>query len=110
MKIIETNFFSNQVLSLEKKYKLILDDINLFKNNIKSEPFSDLWCWVYKYRIWNSSIPVWKRSWFRIIVFIDGVNYIPLLIYSKNMKNNVNRNEIKDALINLNVELKLYVK
>jgi len=105
MKIIETDYFNEQVLTLKKRFKLIEKDIYQFKNNLVKEPFSNLWLWIYKYRIWNSSIPVWKRSWFRIIIFIQDCIYIPLLIYSKNIKSNVDKEEIKEAFVKVNLEL-----
>ena len=98
MKIIKTNFFGSQVLDLLKKYKLLLDDLKFFEDNLDLEPFSDLWNNIFKYRIRNSSIPTWKRWWFRIIVkkYFDKI--VPLIIYSKTIKENVSHKEIIIAL------------
>jgi hypothetical protein len=62
---------------LNKKFSKIKNDLNNFEASINNEPFSDLWNWVYKFRIKNSSIPVWKRWWFRLIVlFLDTNNFV----------------------------------
>jgi hypothetical protein len=42
MKIIETDYFNEQVLTLKKRFKLIEKDIYQFKNNLVKEPFSNL--------------------------------------------------------------------
>ena len=98
MNIIQTDFFNSQFEKLKKKYPKIINDFDLFKNNLKLEPFSDLWNWVFKYRMKNSSIPTWKRSWFRIIIlFLDKENIIPLFIYSKNDRENISWKEIIKA-------------
>jgi mRNA-degrading endonuclease RelE of RelBE toxin-antitoxin system len=90
MNIIKTNFFNSQFNKLKKKFPKILNDLDFFEKNIQFEPYSNLWNWIYKFRIKNSSIPTWKRSWFRIIIlFLDKNNIIPLYIYSKNEIENI---------------------
>lgn len=98
MNIIKTNYFLKQLNLLKKKFPNIKNDLDDFESSISKEAFSDLWNWVYKYRIKNSSIPVWKRSGFRLIVlFLDKNNCIPLIIYSKNQIENVSSNLILKA-------------
>jgi len=98
MNIIKTDFFQQQFDKLKRKYPKMLGDYSAFVKNIKLEPFSNLWNNVYKFRIKNSSIPTWKRWWFRIIIlFLDLENIIPLFIYSKTEKENVNMQEILNA-------------
>jgi len=98
MNIIQTKFFNNQFEKLRKKYPRILNDFDIFKNNINLEPFSDLWNWVFKYRMKNSSIPTWKRWGFRIIIlFLDKNNIVPLFIYSKTEIENILSNDIIKA-------------
>ena len=98
MNIIKTKFFIKQIEDLKKKFPKIYIDIDNFEFSLHSEPFSDLWNWVLKFRIRNSSIPVGKRSWFRLIVlFLDETNYIPLIIYSKNQIENVSSSDIIKA-------------
>lgn len=97
MKIIRTNFFNNQVLNLSKKYNKIFDDLSNFESNFKNEPFSDLWNNILKFRLKNSSVPVWKRWWFRLIIKLFWNKILPILIYSKNSKENVFDNEIEFA-------------
>ncbi len=95
MNIIKTHYFLKQLNNLKKKFFKIEGDLDDFESSIKSESFSDLWNWVYKFRIKNSSIPVWKRWWFRLIVlFLDKNNCIPLLIYSKNQLENISSTDI----------------
>lgn len=90
MNIIKTNYFLKQLENLKKKFPKIQSDLDNFWNHIEKEAYSDLWNWVFKYRIRNSSIPVWKRSGFRIIVlFLNKNNCIPLIIYSKNQLENI---------------------
>ncbi len=98
MKFIKTTFFNSQVLELSKKYKNIHEDILFFENNLIIEPFSDLWNNILKYRLKNSSIPTGKRWGFRIIVKKFWDNILPILIYSKTIKENVNEKEIIFAL------------
>lgn len=98
MKFIKTKFFHSQILELSKKYKFLINDLSYFENNINSEPFSDLWNNIFKYRIRNSSIPTWKRWWFRIIIKKHWNNILPIIIYSKTNKENVNDKEIINAL------------
>lgn len=90
MNIIKTHYFLKQLESLNKKFPKIQNDLKNFEASIHTEPFSDLWNGVFKFRMKNSSIPVWKRGWFRIIVlFLDEKNVIPLFIYSKTQRENV---------------------
>ncbi len=42
MKIIKTKFFTDQVTDLEKKFKLIKNDLDNLENNLSFEPFSNL--------------------------------------------------------------------
>ena len=98
MNIIKTKFFLKQLENLKKKFPKVKKDIYNFESSINLEPFSDLWNWVYKFRIKNSSIPVWKRSGFRIIILsLDKNNLIPLLVYSKNQIENVTSADIIKA-------------
>lgn len=98
MNIIKTNYFLKQLNNLNKKFSKIQNDLNIFEASITNEPFSDLWNWVYKFRIKNSSIPVWKRWWFRLIVlFLDENNCIPLIIYTKNQIENISSSDIIKA-------------
>ena len=107
MNIIQTKFFNNQFEKLRKKFPKILNDFDVFQKNIDLEPFSDLWNWVFKYRLKNSSIPTWKRSGFRIIVLhLDKNNIIPLFIYSKNEIENKTPEEIIKGKEKLLEELK----
>jgi len=94
MKFIETNYFKLQLKSLSSKYKKINEDYSKFKIEFNIQFATDLWWWIFKIRIWNSSIPVWKRWWFRIIVKILDNKILPLIIYSKTNKENISDNEI----------------
>ncbi len=98
MKIIRTKFFDRQLKKLWKIYKNSEKDYIKFSENITCEPFSDLWNWFYKYRLWNTSIPSWKRWWFRIIVKIHKNKLLPIFIYSKTIKENISENEIIEWL------------
>lgn len=105
MKIIKTKFFDFQVSELSKKYKFIENDLLDFENNLESEPFSDLGNNIYKYRMKNSSIPTWKRGWFRIIAKKFQDKFLPIIIYSKTIKENVTEKEIINALEKIYAEL-----
>jgi len=95
MNIIKTNYFLKQLNILKKNFPKIQKDLDNFEKSITLEPFSDLWNWVFKFRLKNSSIPVWKRWWFRVIIlFLDNVNCIPLLIYSKTQISNISSKDI----------------
>ncbi len=105
MKFIKTKFFDSQVLELSKKYKKLEDDLLIFENSFDWEAFSDLWDNIFKYRIRNSSIPVWKRWGFRIIIKKFWDKIVPILIYSKTMKENVSDKEIISAIEKIFEEL-----
>ncbi|MDP2104059.1 MAG: type II toxin-antitoxin system RelE/ParE family toxin, partial [Candidatus Gracilibacteria bacterium] len=60
---------------------------------------------IFKYRIKNSSIPTGKRGGFRMIIKIHGDKILPILIYSKTIKENVSDNEIIHALEKIFQEL-----
>lgn len=104
MNIIKTKYFLKQLNNLKKKFPKINNDLDNFESSINFEPFSDLWNWVYKFRLKNSSIPVWKRSWFRLLVlFLDKNNILPLIIYSKNNTENISSYDIiraKEEVLN----------
>ncbi len=97
MQIIRTSFFEKQVQYLYKKYPKIKRDIFNFEKNLEFEVFSNLGSWIFKYRVKNSSIPVWKRWRFRIILKIYNNKFLFLLIYSKTQKENVSNLEIINA-------------
>lgn len=99
MKYVESPYFLNQLKKLSKRYLCIFDDYTYFKRNFswKYDAIS-LYGYLYKTRIRNSSIPVWKSWGFRIILFMKDEKIVPLLIYSKTQKENVTKEEIKIAL------------
>ena len=96
MIFVESDFFSKQLKKLEKKYPKIKDDFDNFKKDFNLGLWKNLWKDIYKFRIWNSSIPVWKRWWFRIILFfvVKKDKIIPLTIYSKTDRSNITFKEI----------------
>ena len=65
--IINDNF-DKQLKKLSKKFRLINSDFKEFKDNFNVSDWKHLWKWIYKFRIKNSSIPVWKSGWFRVII------------------------------------------
>ena len=97
--IIKDNFLK-QLKILYKRYKLILDDFENFKTDFDIEDWKHLWKWLYKFRMKNSSIPIWKSWWFRIILFakIEENKVMPFIIYSKTDKENLTINEIINEL------------
>ena len=104
MEFIVKKDISKQLNKLYKKYNNILDDFNNFKINFDINNWKHLWKWIYKFRIKNSSIPVWKSWWFRIILFIQILENeaLPFIIYSKTDIENISLKEII-------IELKKYI-
>ena len=98
MKFIETKYFLKQIEQLSGKYSNIYNDFSDFKISFNPQYSTHLWEWVYKERFKNSSIPIWKRWWFRFIVKVYWDKAIPLLIYSKSIKENISKEEINNAL------------
>lgn len=95
MNIIKTKYFMKQLFDLKRKFPKIENDIDDFQSSIETEPFSDLWNWVFKFRLKNTSIPTWKSWGFRLIIlFLDKSNCIPMMIYSKNQIENVSSFDI----------------
>lgn len=98
MRFIETNVFLQQLSELSEKYKKVFDDYEDMKMSFNPNFSTSLWDWFYKERVKNSSIPTWKRWWFRFIVKVFEDKAIPLMIYSKSHKENVTQEEIKNAM------------
>ena len=98
MRVIRTTFFDKQVKDLRKKYKLLDEDLNDFFDNLNFYSYIELWDRVYKYGLKNSSVPTWKRWWFRIIIKIFWDKCLPLIIYSKSIKENVSDVDIIHAM------------
>ncbi len=88
--------FEKQLKNLSKKYKLLLDDFENFKLNFSIQDWKHLWKWIYKFRMKNSSIPVWKSWWFRIILLlkIEENKVMPFIIYSKTDIESITLNDI----------------
>ena len=108
MNIVKIKYFTKQLVNLKRKFPKIENDIDDFQSSINSEPFSDLWNWVYKFRIKNTSIPTWKSWDFRLIIlFLDKYNCIPLMIYSKNQIENVSVLDILKAKEEILKELQI---
>lgn len=100
MIFIESEIFNSQLIKLSKKYPRIKIDFNTFKNNFDLRLWKNLWKDIYKFRIWNSSIPVWKRWGFRLLLYfvVKKNKIIPILIYSKTDKETSTLEEIFDIL------------
>lgn len=106
MKYIETPYFLSQLKKLSKQYVHVFDDYANFKKQFswKYDAIS-LYGYLYKARIRNSSIPVWKSWGFRIIFFMKDKKIIPLVLYSKTHKENISKEDIKIALAKVFNEL-----
>lgn len=100
MIFVESDIFNEQLDKLWKKYPKIKEDFNKFKKAFDIKLWKSLWKDIYKFRIWNSSVPIWKRWWFRIILYvlINKNKAIPTIIYSKTEKETVKFKEIFDVL------------
>jgi len=105
MKFIESKYFLKQLEQLSWKYNRIYEDFSEFKEIFNPQYSTHLWEWIYKERFKNSSIPIWKRWWFRFIVKVYWDKVVPLLVYSKNIQTNVSKDEINEALSNTIKEL-----
>lgn len=101
--IIKDNF-EQELKKLSKKYKLIFDDFDYFKKTFDINNWKHLWKWIYKFRLKNSSTPVWKSWGFRIIMLakLEDNKIMPFIIYSKTDLENVSLeyiiNELKKYL------------
>lgn len=96
MIFIIKNAFSKQLEDLSRKFKLIPKDFENFKKTFSLYDGKNLWKWIYKFRMKNSSIPVWKSWWFRIILLakVEENKIMPFIIYSKTEKENITLQEI----------------
>lgn len=96
MIFIIKDVFSKQLEDLSRKYKLISKDFENFKKTFSLDYGKNLWKWIYKFRMKNSSIPIWKSWWFRIILLakVEENKIMPFIIYSKNEKENITLQEI----------------
>lgn len=90
MKFVETGYFLEQLTRLSHKYPQIYDDYKEFKKLFNPSFETDLGRNIFKARRKNSSIPVGKRWWLRIIVKVYHDKVLPILVYAKTIKSNVN--------------------
>ena len=103
--IIATPTFEKDVKKLKKKYSKIKTDISSLVKEIYKNPVigTSLGENLYKIRVPNSSIPVGKRSGFRVITYYitDKTLYL-MTIYSKNDKDDISISEINNILQEIN--------
>lgn len=94
--------FEKDVKKLFKKYKHLLSDLKLLKEELSQNPKSgiELGNGCYKIRLANSSVPTGKSGGFRIIYYyIDSQNNLYLMsMYSKSDLENIDDNIILDIL------------
>ena len=97
--LIKDNF-KKQINDLSKKFTLINNDFQNFKDTFSINNGKHLWKWIYKFRMKNSSIKSWKSWWFRIILLakIEENKIMPFIIYSKTEKENIVLSEIIQEL------------
>ena len=99
MKTLITPYFAKELKNLEKRYKRVRDDVDSFFEYEDIHEGTHLWENVWKCRIGNSSIPTGKRWWFRIIVKELGEYLIPISLYAKTIRENMDSTEIENALM-----------
>ena len=101
-KIIPSDEFKKNIKSLEKKYRNIKQDIELFGNELSKNPLmgTELGNNTYKVRIKNSDNNKGKSAGYRIITYVVDENYKIYLvtIYSKSEQDSIIDIELK-ALI-----------
>lgn len=97
-KIIPTEYFKNQVRSLQKNYPHIRHDLKELVRILKQNPKEGkaLGKGIYKIRLKSSDVPKGKRGGYRIITYVvDEDQKIRLLtIYIKPQKVTISDNEI----------------
>jgi len=99
--LIPTPKFTQSVKKLIKKYRLILNDLEVLEKELveKKEIGVDLGYNYFKVRVKNSSVPTGKSGGFRVIYFFKKENKIYLLdIYTKNEISNISREKILEML------------
>lgn len=99
--LIPTPKFIQSVKKLIKKYRLILNDLEVLEKELveEKEIGVDLGHNCFKVRVKNSSVPTGKSGGFRVIYFFKKENKIYLLdIYTKNEISNISREKILEML------------
>ncbi len=96
--------FKKDVKKLFKKYKNISSDLKKLQEELETNPKAgiELGNNCYKIRLANSSIPIGKRSGFRVIYYYidkNGVIYL-MSIYSKNDLENISDKKLIEILKN----------
>lgn len=106
MKCVKISHFLKQIEKIAKKYRRIQSDIDDFcmEDSLDSSSV-DLGNNLYKIRIKNSSIPIGKRGWFRIIAKLHHDTLYPFFIYAKTEKENATIDEIEENYEKMVMEL-----
>lgn len=99
MKTLITPYFEKELKNLEKRYKKVREDVDFFFKYEDLHEGIHLWENVWKCRIGNSSIPTGKRWGFRIIVKELDEYMIPISLYAKTIRENMDSTEIENALM-----------
>lgn len=94
--------FKKEVKKLQKKYKLISNDLKSLQKELQtnSKAGIELGNNCYKIRVQNSSIPTGKRGGFRVVYYYIGSNGVIYLmsIYSKSELENISDEKILEIL------------
>ncbi|MDI6792441.1 MAG: hypothetical protein QME81_06185 [bacterium] len=97
-KIIPTEYFKQQVRSLQKSYPQIRHDLKALTGTLKQNPKAGkaLGKGAYKIRLKSSDVPKGKRAGYRVITYvIDEEQKIRLLtIYIKPKKGTITDDEL----------------
>ncbi len=94
---IITDYFYQQIISLQKKYPQIKKDLDNFLTEFNQDFETRIGPNLYKCRVKNSSIPRGKRWWFRVIVYTLQ-SQVPVLVYSKTDKESISKKELEAAV------------
>lgn len=101
-KIIPSDEFKKNIKKLNKKYRSIKQDIEMFADELILNPLmgTELGNNTYKVRVKNSDNNKGKSGGYRIITYVIDENYKIYLvtIYSKSEQDNITDIELKELI------------
>lgn len=94
--------FLKEAKELNKKYKLLKEDLKTAVDELKNGDLgTPLGANLYKKRVKNSSIPTGKSGGYRVIIYQEIASKLILIsIYSKREKDSLSDLELEDILQN----------
>lgn len=102
-------YFKRRLKRYDKKYRHLKDAVSNTLDDFNKKTYKSLGANLYKVEIRVKDIPKGKRKSFRLIVLVVELEkyVVPITLYFKSDKKDINRKELKDHLKVILLELRL---